>query len=111
MEEIYPANYNIFGENFKLLYGESICKLSNDFFDLGNVQHFSCGRTTISFIKGKPEEKQKPSIIPGKPNERGLIHFYKQDNKWNFLTQDEYEKKKATLPLLSFACRHPIVGF
>ena len=70
-----------------------------------------CGKDFIAFTKSKTEEKPIPSIIPDKPKERGLIHFYRKDNQWHFLTQDEYHQKKATLPLLSFACRYPIAGF
>jgi len=33
------------------------------------------------------------------------------DGVWNFVTADEYEKNKDTLPRLSFATRHPIKDF
>ena len=59
----------------------------------------------------KGADKPPPSIIPDKPDETGLIHFYKLDNEWKFLTSAEYEEHKAELPPLSFATRHPIGSF
>ena len=48
------------------------------------------------------------SIVPSKPDAAGLIHFYKKEGVWEFITAEEYEEKKAELPALSFATRHSI---
>ena len=46
-----------FGENYKLQFHDSICKLSDEFFGLEGVQLMSCGKYNISFIKKNAEEK------------------------------------------------------
>ena len=89
----------------KKVYGRYICKLGG--FTANNVIDFSCGKCATVFVM-KGEDKPPPSIIPDKPDEKGLIHFYKQDNEWKFLTSAEYEEHKGELPPLSFATRHPI---
>lgn len=40
--------------------------------------------------------------------QKGFLHFYKKDGKWNYVTEAEYEQKKAELPDLCFACKYPI---
>lgn len=57
------------------------------------------------------DDKPKISIVPEKPEASGLIHFYKKDGSWAFVTEEEYEEKKSELPKLSFATRHPISDF
>jgi len=51
------------------------------------------------------------SIVPEKPDASGLIHFYKKEGAWAFVTAEEYEEKKGDLPTLSFATRHSIENF
>ena len=56
--------------------------------------------------------KKKPaSFVPEKPEASGLIHFYKKENEWKFVTEDEYEAKKDELPAICFATRHAIANF
>jgi hypothetical protein len=40
-----------------------------------------------------------------------LVHFYKKEGNWEFVTSDEYEEKKGVLPKLSYATRHSISDF
>ena len=54
-------------------------------YKMSDVISFSCGRySTTLIIAG--EKNTTPSIIPGKPNEEGLVHFYKKDNEWKFIS-------------------------
>ena len=77
---------------------------------MSDVISFACSREATSIITAG-EKNTTPSIIPGKPNEEGLIHFYKKDNGWNFITESEYKEKKGEIPDLCFACRNPINNF
>jgi hypothetical protein len=38
----------------------------------------------------------------------GMLHFYKVNGKWEYVTADEYEEKKSTLPDLCFVTKCPI---
>jgi hypothetical protein len=46
--------------------------------------------------------------LPGLKEATGLVHFYKTADKWTYLSQDEYQAKKAELPAISFVIRCPI---
>ena len=59
----------------------------------------------------KGDNKKQVSIVPDKPEAKGLIHFFKKDGSWNFVTEEEYEEKKGDLPRLCFATRTPIASF
>lgn len=59
----------------------------------------------------KDPTKKPVSIIPEKPEAQGLIHFYKKDDAWHFVAEDEYEAKKDSLPQVCFATRSPIDNF
>ena len=54
-------------------------------YKMSDVISFSCGRCSTTFIIAG-EKNTTPSIIPGKPNEEGLVHFYKKDNEWKFIS-------------------------
>lgn len=48
---------------------------------------------------------------PEHPEAKGLIHFYQKINvagekEWKFLTQEQYEEQKDSLPDVCFATRH-----
>ena len=62
-------------------------------------------------VQKKKVPPKTVSIIPGNPDYQGLVHFYKKDGEWQFITAENYQKEKDTLPKLSFACRHTINGF
>ena len=58
---------------------------------------------------------------PENPSATGLMHFYQEDHPekvidgkkakvWKFLSQDQYEAQKDSLPDLCFATRHKIKG-
>lgn len=59
----------------------------------------------------KSDNKIPVSIIPDKPEAKGMIHFYKKDDEWKFVSQDEYEEKKGELPKLCFATHQSISDF
>ena len=75
-----------------------------------SVIDFACSKGATCFVM-KGADKPLPSIIPDKPDEKGLIHFYKQNEEWKFITNSEYEERKGELPPISFATRHPIGSF
>ena len=50
-----------------------------------DVISFSCTRNSTNFVIAG-EVINNTSIVPGKPDEQGLVHFYKQDNEWKFMT-------------------------
>ena len=58
---------------------------------------------------------------PENPDATGLLHFYQEEHpekeingqkvkQWKFLTAEEYEERKGSLPDLCFATRHCIKG-
>ena len=101
-------NWSLFGTNAKALYGNCIYHIVD--VDANQVSDFAVTYTAVFFIlSGK--EKNAVSIVPSKPDATGLTHFFKKDGDWNFVTADEYEEKKAELPALCFATRHPISNF
>lgn len=38
----------------------------------------------------------------------GMIHCYKKDDQWHFVTENDYEEKKNEMPALCFAFKSPI---
>ena len=78
--------------------------------NMSDVISFACSREATSIIT-RGENNTNPSIIPGKPNEEGLIHFFKKENGWNFVSESEYQEKKGEIPNLCYACRNPIKNF
>ena len=57
--------------------------------DGASVVDFACSRTASCVIMEGAKPPQG-SIIPEKPEETGLIHFYKSGDEWKFITEDEY---------------------
>jgi hypothetical protein len=57
---------------------------------------------------GKEEEKSLEHSLPDGRKVKGLLHFYKKGDQWNYVTSDEYEQKKNELPALSFAMKYPV---
>ena len=78
--------------------------------DAEQVAAYAVTKNSVAYVL-KGDKKQPPSIVPSKPEATGLIHFFKKDEVWNFVTAEEYEQNKDTLPRLSFATRHPIKDF
>lgn len=58
----------------------------------------------------KPQEKVQ-TIIPGRETSSGLTHVYKENGKWCYVPEDEYEARKDKLPGLSLAIRYPYADF
>ena len=55
-------------------------------FDSSRVLDFACGkRSTMIIMKGN-EEAEK-SIIPNEPGAKGLVHVYKQDDEWKYISE------------------------
>lgn len=109
----YNVNYetifvNRFNQGTKALYGTCIHVYTE--ITPEKVADYALTKNVIAFIM-KGETKKPVSIVPSKPDATGLIHFFKQGEKWEFVTEDEYEAKKNEIPQLSFASRHPIADF
>ena len=79
-------------------------------WDATTITSFGTTYESLAFVRQLPAEKSA-SIIPDKPDEQGLIHFYRDNGAWVFVTESEYEEKKAELPRLVFATRHSIKDF
>ena len=77
------------------------------------VQDFAVGKEAAYLLMAADKQEIK-SIDPDHPESKGLIHFYQTPEeaeggkKWKFLTSEEYEAQKDTLPDVCFATRHPI---
>lgn len=57
----------------------------------------------------KPKEKPAAIELPdGTPAPAGLLHCYKKDDKWHFVSESELSAKKDSLPTISFAFKTPI---
>lgn len=46
--------------------------------------------------------------LPEGKKAKGLLHLYKQNGEWKYVTEEDYEEKKAELPDLCFAIKCPI---
>lgn len=80
--------------------------------DGNRVEDFAIGRESVYLLMAADKQEQK-SIDPENPQAKELIHFYQKVNdagvkEWQFVTKDQYEAKKDTLPEVCFATRHPI---
>ena len=84
---INDENANLFGTEFTKVFYNNIVKIK---VDAAKVKDFCCLKTSTMLILGKEIVKQ-PSIIPDKPNEDGLTHFYKEDGRWKFVSQRDYK--------------------
>lgn len=57
--------------------------------------------------EGDPEDCYAHQLPDGR-KANGLLHFYKKKNEWMFVTEDEYELQRDSLPPLTFATWCPI---
>lgn len=104
-DNVYP---NRFGENAKVMYGSCIYLITD--VDADRVADYAVTYSAVAYLL-KGEDKKQASIVPDKPDATGLIHFYKKDGNWAFVTHDEFDEKKGELPDVCFATRHPIAQF
>lgn len=91
-EHVFP---NRFGTNAKTMYGSCIYLITD--VDAEKVSDYAVSYHSVAYLL-KGEEKKTVSIVPEKPDAQGLIHFYKKDGNWVFVTQEEYEEKKGEIP-------------
>jgi len=101
-----------FGSNTENIYGENFVKLSNNITH-NDVIDFACSASATFLIMQKSAETL-PSIVPGEPENRDLIHFYKKENNWVFITKADYNSAdfdSGEMPKICFATRHPIKDF
>ena len=89
--------------------------------DATRIISFACTLdATFLLLTGK---KEIVSNDPENQNAVGLTHFYQEDNPdkvmdkkgtkakvWKFLTEEQYEERKDSIPGLCFATRHRIQG-
>ena len=65
------------------------------------------------------KKDQSASMDPENPTTEGILHFYQEEHPekeidgkkvklWKFVTAENYEEHKSSLPDLCFASRHPI---
>jgi len=57
---------------------------------------------------GSPANDLYNHVLPDGSKSKGLLHFYKKGDKWEFLPSEQYEAKKADLPDICFAIKCPI---
>lgn len=86
---------NRFGANAKNMYGSCIYLITD--VDAEKVTDYAVTYDSVAYLL-KGDEKKSVSIVPEKPDAQGLIHFYKKDGSWVFVTQEEYEEKKGEIP-------------
>ena len=103
-------------DNLKAEYKTYIFKMD---IDADKVSSFACTRyATYMLMANKQDTK---SMDPENPEAKGLLHFYqvehpdkeidgKKVKQWKFLTEEQYQENKATLPDICFATRHKIKG-
>lgn len=78
------------------------------------ILDFACSeRASLVIIEGetgKPAEQLYKHSLPNGVDCSGLVHLYKKDGKWTYVSQPDYEAKKAELPDLCIAIKCPIQG-
>jgi len=80
-------------------------------FAKSRVQSFFAGsQYSCVLLKGEqmPIENVSEHIIPESGIQKGFLHFYKQADKWHYVSQSEFEQKKHELPAVCFAMKYPI---
>jgi hypothetical protein len=75
--------------------------------DAKSIVSFDCQYKSFVFLL-EPDQRKRVSMIPSKPDATGLIHFYMKNGVMEYVTEEEYDEKKSTLPLVTFASRQPI---
>lgn len=98
-------------------FGNYVKQLS---VDSSQVQSFAVGATT-AFMIMQQQSKQTVSMVPDQPDAHGLVHFYQVEEtkvneqgesqpvkKWVYVTEEQYEMEKESLPAIVYATRHPI---
>ena len=68
------------------MYGETIYQIID--VDAEKVVDFACSYSAVAYLIGG-DNKKPASFIPDKPDATGLIHFYKKEGSWNFVTEEE----------------------
>jgi hypothetical protein len=63
-------------------------------FDGKNIVDFACTYNAMAYLTAS-DNKKVDSIVPNKPTEKGLIHFYKKDGEWQYVTEGDFESKKT----------------
>ena len=101
--EMSDDDGKVFGgkENYTMEVESYLCKLK---INSAQVKDFACTREGTVLVMGL-DETPKLSIIPDKPTATGLTHFYKENGEWKFVSSDDYEAKKESLPHLCFATK------
>lgn len=84
---ITDSNANLFGSDFTKVYCDNVVKLN---LNAANVKDFCCLSDSTLLIMGKEKKAKMPSIIPDKPYDTGLTHFYQKNGRWEFVSQSEY---------------------
>jgi len=84
--------------------------LSKDKISHDDVVDFACS-TEASFIIIQKSVEVLPSIVPGEPENRDLVHFYKQRGQWNIIKEEDFIMYQDRLPDICFATRHPVKNF
>ena len=74
--------------------------------DGSRVEDFAMGRKSAYILMAADKQVIK-SIDPDHPDAKGLIHFYQQPESigWQFVTAEQYEEQKDSLPDVCFATR------
>lgn len=98
---------NTFGANTKEIIKKTLYKL--EAISASKNKAFSCGSYMTMYVN-KPQEKVL-SIIPDCKTSSGLTHVYKDNGKWSYVPEDEYEAHKDKLPGLCLAIRYPFADF
>ena len=80
--------------------------------DGSRVADFAMSLNAAFMIMKPLDDDKDVSIDPDNPKAKGLIHFYQNEAKeWKFVTQEQYEAQKDSLPNVCFATRHPMKSF
>lgn len=75
------------------------------------IQDFSASaKYSLVIIKGeeKPEVGLYEHELADGSKAKGILHFYKKEGKWHYVSQEDYEAKKDSLPDLCLAIKCPI---
>lgn len=67
-----------------------------------------CSSLVILTGSDSPASDLYNHVLPDGSKSKGLLHFYKRGDKWEFLSQEQYEAKKGDLPDICFAIKNPI---
>jgi len=90
--------------------GENVFREISIFSDFEIVDFSASAKYAIVIIGGEKHKGKYVHSLPDGSEATGLLHFFKKEGKWTFISEDKLDEaeKAGTLPDISFAIKAPL---